>query len=95
MVVSIQFVGRLSHKVPKRNVCLTRCPGVNDRVRVEVQYLLLQLIMMGVQLKTGPTGGESSHEDVDASVVRLVFIEVEVIYLYYFFRTDSYRSDVV
>ena len=38
----------------------------------------MKLFQVGVQLESGVTGGETSYEDVDASVVGLITLEVGV-----------------
>ena len=52
--------------------------GVDDRVRVKIEDALLKLFQVRVQLESGMAGGEGGHEDVDASVVRLIVFEVGV-----------------
>jgi len=51
---------------------------INDRVRVKVEYLLLKELKVLVQFESCVTGGECSNEDVDASIVGLVFFLVLV-----------------
>ena len=38
----------------------------------------MKLFQVGVQFKSGMTGGESSHEDVDFAVIGLIVLEVGV-----------------
>ena len=38
----------------------------------------MKLFQVGVQFKSGVTGGESSHEDVDFTVIGLIVLEVGV-----------------
>ena len=60
--------------------------GIDDRVSVEVEDAFLKLLQVTVEFESGVTGGESGHEDVDASVVGLVLFEVGV---------DDFQSLVV
>jgi len=68
--------------------------GVNDRVRVKVEYLMLKKVKVLVELESGVTGGESRHEDVDSTVVRLVFFQILVDDLQTFLVADSDLTNV-
>jgi len=57
--------------------------------------LLLQLVKIGIELETGPAGGESGHEDVDVSVIDLVLVQVYVIHFEDVVGADPDGSDVV
>jgi len=72
VIVSVQLVGH----VTQGNVGLTGFVGVDDRIGVEAQHLLLQLVKIQIELETGPAGGEGGHEDVDALVIDLVLAQV-------------------
>ena len=52
--------------------------GIDDRVCVEVENALLELFQVRVKLELGVTGGEGGDEDVNSSVVGLVFFEVGI-----------------
>ena len=52
--------------------------GVDDRVCVEVEDSLLKLLQVRVEFESSVTGGESSDEDVDTSVIGLVLFKVGV-----------------
>ena len=51
---------------------------VDDRIGAKVENTLLQLFQVGVELESCVTGGESGDEDVDATVVGLIVLEVGV-----------------
>ena len=54
------------------------CPGLVVKMTIEIENALLQLFQVRVQLESGLTSSESSHEDVDASVIRLILLEIGV-----------------
>ena len=67
---------------------------INDRVRVKVEYLLLKEMKVLVQFESSVTGGECSNEDVDASIVRLIFCQVLVNDLQAFIIHDTHLTNV-
>ena len=52
--------------------------GVDDRVRIEVEDTLLQLLQVAVEFETYPAGGKNRDEDVHFTVVKLVLFEVRI-----------------
>ena len=72
-MVTFQFILHFSQVIPWRDIGLSGLVGVNDRVRVKVEYLMLKKVKVLIQFELGVTGSESCHEDADSTVVRLVF----------------------
>lgn len=57
---------------------LTGFGGVDEAVGVEVQDSLLKSFQGLIYFESRVTGDESGHKDIDASVVRLIVLEVGV-----------------
>ena len=65
VIVRFQFAGELAEVVSQRLVGLSGFLEIDDRVGVEVEHPLTEGFEGFVETESRPTGGETSHEDVE------------------------------